>query len=153
MTEPTPAELLAGVADALEQSVLPELDRGAVRNQVMAAIGIVRRCGEATDRYGPFLYADCVDLIATLRQSSVDDPALSDIAGQQLADALATGDRVLGEAYPLPSGLVEAHRALSEVLALLLLEAQRIDSDQLRVLRELLSRMAAREKEVGLSPW
>ena len=98
MTEPSPAELLAGVAEALEKTVLPDLERGPIRNQVMAAIGIVRRCGGAIDRYGPFLHADCADLIATLRQASGADPALVvDSTAQSFDDvtgAAAEGERI-----------------------------------------------------------
>ena len=154
MTEPSPAELLAGVAEALEKTVLPDLERGPIRNQVMAAIGIVRRCGGAIDRYGPFLHADCADLIATLRQASGADPALVvDSTAQSFDDVTGAADGVLDAACPQPSALAKAHTDLSNQLAAMLLRAQQTSSGQMPVLRQLLERMTAREQELGLSPW
>jgi hypothetical protein len=154
MTKPTPAELLAGVGDALEQNVLPDLDRGPARNQVMAAIGIVRRCSGAFDQYGPMLHADCLDISATLHQTSAADPSLA--TGDPTHDleaVLAASDGVLSGRYPLVAELSTLQVELSEALAQVLLQAQRLSSDQLPVLRQLLSRMTERETQLGLSPW
>ncbi|MGY9075470.1 MAG: hypothetical protein ACKVHU_21265 [Acidimicrobiales bacterium] len=155
MTEPSPAELLAGVAEALEQTVLPSLERGEARNQVMAAIGIVRRCGGALDGYGAMLHADCVDLLATLRQTRAAAPDLlaEDHAGKDFDDSLRAADDLLASAYPEASSLAKVHTELSNQLAVLLLAAQREGSAQIPKLRRLLERMVAREAEVGLSPW
>lgn len=142
MTEPSPSELLAGVAEALEATVLPDLERGPARNQVIAAIGIVRRCGGAIDHYGPYLYADCVDLIETLRRLGTVDSALLD-----------ESEQLVGNGYPKPSELATVHRRLSDALAEQLLRAQQAESDQLAALRQLLERMTEREQGVGLSPW
>ena len=51
MLTPSPAELLEGVADALDRTVLGTMERGDARNQVQAAIGIVRRCAAALARH------------------------------------------------------------------------------------------------------
>ena len=148
------------MAEALEQTVLPDLDRGPIRNQVIAAIGIVRRSGQSIDRYGPLLHADCADLVATLRQASGADPTLIDNStaqrfntAQRFDEVISAGDNVLRAAYPRPSALAEVHGDLSEQLATMLLAAQQTGSDQMAALRELLERMRAREEALGLSPW
>lgn len=154
MSEPSPSELLAGVADALEQTVVPDLERGLSRNQIIAAVGIVRRCGDAVDRYGPLLHTGCVDLIATLRRVSSADPSL--VAGsvaRGLDDALRAADVVLDAAYPRPSELARVHAELSEHLATIVVDAQRTASPELGALRQLLERLSDREAEIGLSPW
>ncbi len=154
MTEPSPDELLAGVAEALQETVLPDLERGFGRNQVMAAIGIVGRCSEAVDRYGPTLYAGCVDLIATLRETTAADPSLlSDHARDDLADLLRRSVDVLDSGYPPPSALAGLHSELTEHLAAILLAGQQGESGQMPALRELLRRISDREEQIGLSPW
>lgn len=154
MSEPSPSELLAGVADALEETVVPELQRGLTRNQILAAVGIVRRCSDAIDRYGPLLQAGCVDLIETLRSVSSADPNLVVASStQRLDDALRVGDDLLNATYPRPSELAAIHAELSEHLAAIVVTAQRTDSSELASLRRLLERMSEREAELGLSPW
>ena len=154
MNEPSPSELLAGVAEALEETVIPELPRGSGRNQILAAVGIVRRCGDAADNYGPLLHTGCHDLLITLRDVVASEASLVTEAGTQAFEAaLRAGDAVLGDSYPRPSALAEAHAELSEQLAVLVVAAQQSGSSQLIVLRQLLERMAEREAELGLSPW
>ena len=154
MSEPSPSELLVGVADALEQTVLPDLPRGLTRNQIMAAVGIVRRCGDAVDRYGPLLHAGCVDLVTTLRRVSSTDPNLLAASDSQgFDDALLACDALLEAACPAPSELAQVHAELSEQVAALVVCAQRTASPALGDLRQLLERMSEREAELGLSPW
>ena len=154
MSEPSPAELLVGVADALEETVLPEIPRGHSRNQIMAAVGIVRRCGDAVDRHGPLLHAGCVDLLATLRRVSSADPDVVATSGAEaFDDALSAADAVLDAIYPRPSELAPIHAELSEQTAALVVVAQRTNSPALAALRELLERISEREAELGLSPW
>ena len=85
MLTPSAAELLAGVADALAATVLPELPPGPARRQVQAAIGITRRVAGALPHLGPHLAGDVVDLAATL---------------ERLADALPPPDRPAGTPSP-----------------------------------------------------
>ncbi len=154
MTEPSPSELLAGVADALEQSVLPDLERGPSRNQILAAIGIVRRCSGAVDRYGPLLHEGCGDLLATLRRVVAADPTLvSDVERGGLENTWRRADELLAVRYPNPSALADMQDELSERVAEVLLSAQGRESEQLPALRQLLERMATRETDLGLSPW
>src|SRR3954451_22933385 len=153
---PSPSELLTGVADALESTVLDELERGTGRNQVVAAIGIVRRCAAAIDRHGPLLHADVTDLADSLAAVVDADPALasSSASGASRAEAALTAARaVLGRSYPSVSELIEVDLQLQEVAAALGVEAEQRGSSQVAALRALFERMVAREGELGLSPW
>src|SRR3954452_10886996 len=99
MLRPSPSDLLAGVADALEQTVLGELDRGPARNQVIAAVGILRRCAIAVQRHGPLLHADCADLARSREEPAAADPRVVAEAGRVgLTSALADARLVLGAA-------------------------------------------------------
>ena len=103
MLRPSPSELLAGVADALESTVLDELERGVARNQVVAAIGIVRRCAAAVDRHGPLLHADVTDLAGSLAAVVDADPTLGAAPAMEASRAgaaLTAARGVLGRAYP-----------------------------------------------------
>jgi hypothetical protein len=155
---PSPSELLTGVADALESTVLDELERGTGRNQVVAAIGIVRRCAAAIDRHGPLLHADVTDLADSLAAVVDADPALASASasasGASRAEAALTAARaVLGRSYPSVSELIEVDLQLREVAAALGVEAEQRGSSQVAALRALFERMVAREGELGLSPW
>jgi hypothetical protein len=154
MLRPSPAELLTGVADALESTVLEELDRGLARNQVVAAIGIVRRCAAAVDRHGPLLHADVEDLVASLAAIVAAEAGLvseGDRGGVEAA--LEAGRRVLYSSYPSVPELIEADLALREAVAGVAVEAERTGSSGAGAVRELLRRTVAREAELGLSPW
>jgi hypothetical protein len=176
---PSPAELLAGVADALAATVLPELAPGPARRQVQAAIGITRRVAAALPRLGPYLAADVADLAATLERLSPagsvgagppvvteaspagggagPEPAirsLTDLADldRRLQQALA--DVIEGLARPSRSAAGPADRAVEPAPAQ---DAggppadDQVDADA--EVRALLGRMLAREMELGLSPW
>lgn len=156
MMKPSPAELLQGVADALNNTVLPTLERGPARNQVQAAVGIVQRCASAVDRYGPAIHAECSDLRATLRSVVSDDPSLRphpSADGQAFDSVLAKADSVLGRAYPTVSDLLEIGLELREQLAFIAVRAEQQQSAELPAIRELFKRMTDREQELGLSPW
>ncbi|MGH1492704.1 MAG: hypothetical protein ACRBK7_25475 [Acidimicrobiales bacterium] len=156
MMKPSPAELLQGVADALVDTVLPTLERGPARNQVQAAVGIVQRCASAVDRYGPILHAECSDLLATLRSVLSADPGLTPeeaVGGHSLDSALAKAEAVLGQPYPAISELREIGLELRDQLAQMAVRAERQQSAELPVIRELFDRMTDREQELGLSPW
>ena len=153
MLRPSPSELLVGVAEALESTVLDELERGMARNQVVAAIGIVRRCAAAADRHGPLLLADVTDLVGSLAAIVAAEPTLLPPEERRTGDVLAAAGSVLGRAYPSISELIEVDLQLREVAAALGAEAEQRGSSQVTALRELFGRMLARESELGLSPW
>ena len=138
MLRPSPAELLTGVADALETTVLGELGRGVARNQVVAAIGIVRRCAAAVDRQGPLLHADVADLVTSLAAIAAAEPGLVPAPERApLEEALQVGRRLLASGYPSVPELIEADLALREAAATLGVEAERTGSSQAGALREL----------------
>ncbi|MFN0089769.1 MAG: hypothetical protein ACKVWR_05780, partial [Acidimicrobiales bacterium] len=64
--KPTIAELLDGVAEALHDTVLPELEAGPARDQVQAAIGIVRKAARALPQLAAVLEEDNRDIAAAL---------------------------------------------------------------------------------------
>lgn len=71
MIRPTDAELLAGIAEALKDTVLPELARGtAARKQLQAAIEILRRIAFALPGEAAALEADNADMADVLRQAA-----------------------------------------------------------------------------------
>jgi hypothetical protein len=154
MLRPSPSELVAGVADALEQTVLAELDRGPARNQVIAAVGILRRCATAVARHGPLLHADCVDLARSLEEAAAADPrVVAEAEREGLTSTLADAQRVLGAAYPSVPELVDLDLRLRSGAAAMAAEADRVGSPQLDALRALFARMVDRDGELGLSPW
>ena len=156
MLRPSPSELLTGVAEALESTVLDELERGMARNQVVAAIGIVRRCAAAVDRHGPLLHGDVTDLAGSLAAVVDADPALvaAQVSDARRAEAALSAARgVLRRAYPSVSELIEVDLQLREVAAALGVVAEQRGSPQVTALQALFERMVAREAELGLSPW
>jgi hypothetical protein len=71
MIYPKSADLLAGVAAALEETVLPELARGgAARRQMQAALGILRRLAFALPGEAASLAADIEDMEEVLGQAA-----------------------------------------------------------------------------------
>ena len=131
MLRPSPAELLTGVADALESTVLDELGRGVARNQVVAAIGIVRRSAAAVDRQGPLLHADVADLVTSLPAIAAAEPELVPAPERApLEEALQVSRRLLASDYPSVPELIEADLALREAAATLGVEAERTASTQ-----------------------
>jgi hypothetical protein len=143
---PTPSELLARIADALTESVLPELDDEAARIQLQVAALILRRLAGPAGDVAPFLDADNRDIATALARWSdrVDlDPA-----------ARASVDDAIG-APPVPAvrELVERNVVLQALLvdverAIRALpngaERSRLDTE----LRALLERMLARDAEI-----
>ncbi|MDH3683508.1 MAG: hypothetical protein OEV40_26610 [Acidimicrobiia bacterium] len=152
MLKPSPAELLADVAQALDETVLTTLARGPARNQVQAAIGIVRRCAEAVDAFGPVLHAECADLAASLRSIAAADLDL--VPDRSAFDGAAdAADVVLASSYPSVPDLIETALSLRHQLAELAVLAEQRRSEQLPAIRELFERMLDREDRLGLSPW
>lgn len=152
MLNPTPGRLLTGVADALDETVLPTMERGTARSQVMAAIGIVRRCALAVDTLGPVLHAECVDLAQVVRSITDADPGL--VADRpDLTTTLRRADEALAERYPSVPTLTETVLSLHELVAELAVAAERQESGQRSSIRAILQRMTERRDTLGLSPW
>lgn len=68
MLNPGPADLLAGVAEALKTTVLPELADGPARDQMTAAIAIIAKAARALPGFPTYLHEDIADLATTLPQ-------------------------------------------------------------------------------------
>jgi hypothetical protein len=152
---PTPAELLAGVADALTTTVLPELGPGPARRQVQAAIGITRRVAAALPELGPHLEADVADMATAMERLAVVLPGLA--ARTDLADTAAVAKTQARADEPARSllDLAAYDRQLQELLAEVADVVGRAEgpSEADTEVRALLTRMLAREAELGLSPW
>lgn len=72
MIYPTDEQLLAGIAEALKDTVLPDLERGtAARKQLQAAIEILRRMAFALPGEAAALAADNDDMANVLRRVAV----------------------------------------------------------------------------------
>jgi hypothetical protein len=88
MIYPTDEQLLAGIATALKDTVLPELERGsAARKQLQAAIETLRRMAFAAPGRDAALAADNADMAEVVRQ-------VEKILGRK---ALSLDGRGLGE--------------------------------------------------------
>ena len=68
MINPTISELLSGVATSLDETVLPELMPGFARNQLAAAIALIRRSAAVDERIGTYLWEDNLDITAVLSE-------------------------------------------------------------------------------------
>ena len=146
MLNPSLADLLRGVADALHRDVLGELPPGPARDQVLSAIGITRRVARALPQLTPYLQQDSQDLAATLRRL----PGPADDEG--LASALATVDGLPLSPLPGLDALGAANLVLREAVARTA-EDPALDQEDDARLRALLGRMQAREAALRLSPW
>lgn len=153
MLNPSLHELLAGMADGLAATVLPELAPGPARDELLAAIALTRRVARAVPRLGPYLHADTADLAATLPRLwaalGVDEPTDGPVA-----DALALARSLPPEAPPPATELAAANLALRAAAAELSAPLAGGAAPAAGELRSLLERLAAREAaELRLSPW
>ena len=138
-------ENLAGMADSLEATVVPELRRGPARRQVQAAVAMLRRIAFTADRIAPALAADIADMEDTLAQA-IERLASLPQSAQALRAALRQG---LDEGHGAEPA--RRHAALEALLAQLqdglgqlgTAPADRAGIDGL--LRGLFRRSAARE--------
>lgn len=150
MLNPSVVELVAGVADALESTVVAELEAGPARDQVVGAVAILRRVARTLPTLGPALAADVVALTAALDRLGVlgdrTDPPSA------LAGAVALADRLAGSPPPPLDELVAAGLALRAELAAVAGRAG-LDEDTDAVLRAELDALAARDAALRLSPW
>ena len=142
MINPTIGELLGGAATSLEETVLPELASGLARNQLVAAIALVRRCAAVGERIGPYLWDDNHDMYTVLCEVA---PALGLGAPPARVD---TG-------YPTIDELRQQNRALQQQLVAVHdgLRDAADDAPPRAVLRALLERMLARESQINTSSW
>ena len=149
MIHPTPSELLARIADALTETVLPELDGTEARIQLQVAVLILRRIAGPAGDIGPYLDADTRD-IATTVDGWLTRVPLPDAPGAQ-----QTVDEVLASApVPTIADLVAPYEAVQVVLVAIQHALQDLPSeneDRVAIdaeLRELLTRMLARDSEI-----
>jgi hypothetical protein len=138
-------DLLQGVADALSASVLPELSPGPARDQVQAAIGVIRRATRSLGGYRQFLHDDIGDLATTL--AGLVTPAAAGTLGPLLARAAE-----LPPSVPSLADLVALDLALREAVADLA-GSPGLTAAQEHAIVPLLTRMTDREAALRLSPW
>lgn len=83
MIRPKPEDLLARAAEALEATVLPFVNAGPARRQLLAATALMRRIAYALPRQFAVLAADTTDLETTLRevQRHLEDAGAPDVPG------------------------------------------------------------------------
>ncbi len=95
MNEPSNESLLAGIADSLEETVVPELARGSqARRQVQAAIAVLRRIAFALPRAAEATEVDNADIEFTLRQcAGLFDPHVGDALNNALDTLPPESDR------------------------------------------------------------
>lgn len=151
MLNPSVADLLAGVADALAGTVVGELPPGPARDQVQAAVGLVRRVARALPQLTPYLQADIQDLASTLRDhwaSSPEPLPMDEALGAALATAAALPDAPLPDLDALTAVDLRLRRALAR-----LVEDPALNVASEQALRGLFGRMEARQAALGLSPW
>ncbi|MBY0511160.1 MAG: hypothetical protein K2P94_13540 [Rhodospirillaceae bacterium] len=67
MIRPRPEELLARIAAALDETVLPNVTHGPSRRQLQAATSVLRRLAHAIPREAAVIAEDAADLEQTLR--------------------------------------------------------------------------------------
>ncbi len=159
MIHPTPEELLARIADALTETVLPEFDAAVplspgaaeARIQLQVAVLILRRLAGPAGDLGPYLDADTRDVAATI-DGWLDRLALPEAdarAGRALVD-----DVLASPAVPTTGELVARYESVQQLLVDVqhaLRELPPDDGNRVTIdteLRALLARMVARESEI-----
>jgi hypothetical protein len=142
MINPTIDQLLVGVASSLHETVLPDLPPGAARNQLVAAIAIIRRAAAVGDHLPRYLWEDNRDIASVLSEVApplgLDAPAVPALAEPPPLDDLRQVNLDLQEQ------LVAAHR-----------RARADDTAEMArsALRALFERMLEREAEINTSSW
>lgn len=149
MIHPTPSELLVRIADALTQTVLPELEDDDARIQLQVAALILRRLAGPAGDVVPYLDADSRDIASTVERWL---PQLQ-VADLDAAAKLIDETR---ELEPVPPTAVFVARY--EQLQALLVDMEHAihelppDSDVRGTLdaelRALLTRMLARQRDI-----
>jgi hypothetical protein len=132
---PSVIDLLVGVADGLQAEVLDTIEAGPARDQVAAAVAIVRRVARALPGVTPYVLADLADVGAVL----------ADLTGEPTA--------------PLPDpatvGLDELFALARDRRATLasLIDERGLDERSDAVVRAALARLTERDASLRLSPW
>lgn len=139
MLDPSVVDLLNGVAAALRDDVLGELDPGPAQDQVRDAIAVIRRVARALPGLTSYLVEDIADLAETVESLGGTSPPG--------VEALPDHGRALGL-----ESLTELDLALRNRLAVLAEDGD-LDADSDRRLRDALDRINEREAGLRLSPW
>ena len=135
MLNPSVIDLLVGVADGLQAEVLDALDPGPARDQVVAAVAIVRRVARALPGLTPYLLADIADVGATLAELTGDPPPPAP------DPAIAGLDELLAVAR-------DRRDALAAVI-----DGGGLDDRSDAVVRAAVARLTERDAALRLSPW
>lgn len=88
MIKPRPEALLARIAAALDETVLPNVTHGPSRRQLQAATSVLRRLAHALPREAAVIAEDAADLEQTLRTALGEKfvaPTPTDIKERHLA--------------------------------------------------------------------
>ena len=146
MLRPSVDELLAGVADALADTVVPALPDGPERDQVRGAVGILRRVARTLPTLAPRLEEDTIALARAVRELGGGREGAGPEVGAALdfAEALVMG--------PALDELARANLALRAELARLA-AAVEAGSPLEAALVGHLQALAEREAALRLSPW
>jgi hypothetical protein len=142
MINPTISTLLDGVATSLHETVLPELPPGFARNQLMAAIALIRRSAAVGDHVARYVWDDNHDIASVLSEVG---PSLGLASpAPTLVSDFPSVDELRRANLALQAQLVEAHR---------LARADPGAETARAALRALFERMLARESRTNTSSW
>lgn len=142
MLNPSVVDLLTGVADALEADVLGELEAGPAREQLQAAIAIVRRVARTLPGYTASLLEDIEDLRATL-----------DELGLEIDGELGAGDERVERDGRVPLDVLLAEDLRLRATLAAAIESAPLDGAADAALRVALARLNEREAALRQSPW
>jgi hypothetical protein len=136
---PSVVDLLNGVAAALRDDVLGELNPGPAQDQVRDAIAVIRRVARALPGLTAYLVEDIVDLADTVEAlGGTAPPGVDSLHGA--VDSLGL------------ESLTELDLDLRERLAEIAARDD-LDPGSERRLRDALGRITEREAGLRLSPW
>lgn len=142
MLNPSVIDLLVGVADGLQAEVLDELPAGPARDQVQAAIAIVRRVARALPGLVPYLEADIADLRATLEELAAPDGGAPPDDGRTPREGRSASlDVLLAESRGLRERLADH------------IEGGELGAAADATVRAALARLTERDRGLRLSPW
>lgn len=142
MINPTIDQLLEGVATSLHENVLPDLPAGGARNQLVAAIAVIRRAAAVGALVPHSLWEDNLDIASVLRE--IAPPLGLDAPTTPTAAEPPSLDELRQVNLDLQQRLVAAHqRARVDAAA----DAPRA------ALRALYGRMLARDAQINTSSW